>query len=205
MFVEMRSYLLKPGATAGFEQRFTEGLAARAKISPFGGLWKSEVGGLNRVVHLWPYESFEDRERIAGEARKTGMWPPKTQEFIIEQENRIIQPAPFSPGLEPRNIGNTYEFRIYTYLPGTMPTVLERFGEVMPRRTKVSPLVFAGHTIIGPLNQYIHVWAYKDGGERDRLRAEATKSVQGWPPQTREFLVKQENMIVVPCACSPLK
>jgi hypothetical protein len=66
-------------------------------------------------------------------------------------------------------------------------------------------LVFAGHTLIGPLNQYIHVWAYKDGGERDRLRAEASKSVQGWPPQTRQFLVKQENMVMVPCACSPLK
>ena len=128
MFVEMRTYLLKPGATAGFEERFSEGLSARAKISPFGGLWKSEVGALNKVVHMWPYESFEDRERIAAEARKTGMWPPKTQEFIIEQENRIIQPAPFSPRLEARNIGNTYEFRMYTYLPGTMPTVLERFG-----------------------------------------------------------------------------
>jgi hypothetical protein len=86
-----------------------------------------------------------------------------------------------------------------------MPTVLERFGKVMAARTKVSPLVFAGHTLFGPLNQYIHVWAYKDGGERDRLRAEASKTVEGWPPATREFLVKQENMLMVPCACSPLK
>jgi hypothetical protein len=94
---------------------------------------------------------------------------------------------------------------MYTYQPGTMPTVLERFAEVMPRRTKVSPLAFAGYTLFGPLNQYIHVWAYKDAGERERLRAEASKTVQGWPPATREFLVKQENMIMTPCACSPMK
>ena len=86
-----------------------------------------------------------------------------------------------------------------------MPAVLERFSEVMAARTELSPLVMAGHTVIGPLNQYIHVWAYQDSAERDRLRAEASQAVKGWPPQTREFLVKQENMLMVPLACSPLK
>jgi NIPSNAP len=205
MFVEMRTYLLKPGTTAAFEERFVEGLGARQQFSKLGGLWRSEVGGLNVVVHMWPYESFEDRERIGQEARKTGKWPPRTHEFIITQENKIIQPAPFSPALGEKSLGNLYEFRTYTYQPTTMPTVLERFGKVMAARTKVSPLAFAGHTLIGPLNQYIHVWAYKDGGERGRLRAEAAKSVEGWPPQTREFLVKQENMLMVPAACSPMK
>jgi hypothetical protein len=204
MFIEMRTYLLKPGTAANFEERFTEGLAARTQFSKLGGLWRTEVGGLNLVVHVWPYESFEDRERIGQQARKTGKWPPNTHEFIITQENKIIQPAPFSPPLEEKKLGNLYEFRTYTYRPGTMPTVLQRFGEVMPARTKISPLVFAGHTLIGPLNQYIHVWAYKDGGERDRLRAEASKTVKGWPPATREFMVKQENMLTVPAACSPL-
>ena len=178
MFVEMRTYVLKPETTDAFVERFTEGLAARQQFSNLGGLWRSEVGGLNGVVHLWPYGSFEDRERIGNEARKTGKWPPKTHEYIITQENKIIQPAPFSPPLEPRTLGKIYEFRTYTYQPTTMPTVLERFGKVMAARTKVSPLVFAGHTLIGPLNQYIHVWAYKDGGERDRLSAEASKSVE---------------------------
>jgi len=170
-----------------------------------GGLWRSEVGGLNQVVHIWPYASFEEREIIGQAARKTGKWPPNTHEFIITQESKIVQLAPFSPPIEERKLGNLYEFRTYTYRPGTMPTVLERFGDVMAARTKISPLVMAGHTVIGPLNQYIHVWAYKDGGERDRLRAEASKTVKGWPPQTREFLVKQENMLMVPAACSPLK
>ena len=205
MFIEMRTYTLRPGATAAFEERFVEGLTARLQYSNLGGLWRSEVGGLNQVVHIWPYESFAERERIGLAARKTGKWPPKTQEFTITQESKIIQPAPFSPPLEERELGNLYEFRTYTYRPGTMPTVLERFGKVIAARTRISPLVMAGHTVIGPLNQYIHVWAYKDGAERDRLRAEALKTVEGWPPQTKEFVVKQENMLMVPAACSPLK
>jgi len=205
MILEMRTYVLKPGMTHNFVERFAEGLTARLQFSKLLGLWLSEVGGLNRVVHVWPYESFEDRERIGAEARKTGKWPPKTQEFIVTQENKFIQPAPFSPPLPERKLGEVYEFRTYTYQPGTMPTVLERFGKVIPARTKVSPLVFAGQTIVGPLNQYLHVWAYKDAGERERVRAEATKSVEGWPPATREFLVMQENMIMTPAPCAPFK
>src|ERR1043166_3487056 len=181
MFVEMRTYLLKPGTTAAFEERFVEGLAARQQFSKLGGLWRSEVGGLNLVVHMWPYESFEDRERIGQEARKTGKWPPNTHEFIITQENKIIQPAPFSPRLEATKLGNLYEFRTYTYKPGAMPTVLERFGKVIPERVKLSPLAGAWHTISGSLNQYIHMWAYKDAGERERLRAASFK-IPGWPP-----------------------
>jgi hypothetical protein len=204
MIVEMRTYLLKPGTVAAFEERFAEGLSARLQFSRLGGLWHSEVGPLNTVVHVWPYESFEDRERIGQAARKTGKWPPKTHEFILFQESKILQPAPFSPPLEERKLGNLYEIRIYTYRPGTMPTVLERFGKVIPARVKLSPLAGAWYSAIGSLNQYIHVWAYKDGGERERIRAEAQKKVEGWPPQTREFMLKQENMLVVPAACSPL-
>ena len=205
MFIEMRTYTLRPGTVAAFEERFVEGLTARLQFSPLGGLWRSEVGALNQVVHIWPYESFEARERIGQAARKTGKWPPNTHEFVIMQESKIVQLAPFSPPIEERTLGNLYEFRTYTYRPGIMPTVLERYGEVMAARTRVSPLAMAGSTVIGPLNQYIHVWAYKDGAERNRLRAEASKTVEGWPPQMREFMVKQENMFMVPAACSPLK
>jgi len=56
MIIEMRTYLLKPGTTAAFEERFAEGLTARLQFSRLGALWRSEVGTLNQVVHVWPYE-----------------------------------------------------------------------------------------------------------------------------------------------------
>ncbi len=133
MFLEMRTYVLKPGMTNNFVERFAEGLTARLQFSKLLGLFCSEVGGLNRVTHVWPYESFEDRERIGGEARKTGKWPPKTQEFIVTQENKIVQLAPFSPPLPEKKLGELYEFRTYTYQPGAMPTVLERWSKVIAR------------------------------------------------------------------------
>src|ERR1041385_3117269 len=139
MIIEMRTYVLRPGATPSFMKAFEAGLAARTKISPLGGIWSSEIGTLNQIVHMWPYESYEARERIGAEARKTGQWPPKTHEFILFQESKLLQPAPFSPGREPRRLGNVYEIRTYTYKPGAMPTVLERFGKIIPERVKLSP------------------------------------------------------------------
>jgi len=204
MLVEMRTYVLRPGTTPAFMKAFEAGLAARTKVSPLGGIWHSDVGTLNMVVHMWPYESFEAREKIGAEARKTGQWPPKTQEFILFQESKLLQPAPFSPPMEPRQLGKIYEIRTYTYKPGMMPTVLERFAKVIPERVKISPLAGAWHTVSGSLNQYIHMWAYKDAGERERLRAESFK-IPGWPPETREFMLKQENCLMVPAPFSPLR
>ena len=86
-----------------------------------------------------------------------------------------MQPAPFSPPLSETKQGNIYEFRTYTYQPGTMPKVLEAFSKVIPERAKLSPLVGIWVSAIGPLNQFIHVWAYRDSGERERIRAEASK------------------------------
>ena len=51
MFLEMRTYVLKPGMTNNFVERFAEGLTARLQFSKLLGLWQSEVGGLNRVLH----------------------------------------------------------------------------------------------------------------------------------------------------------
>jgi hypothetical protein len=88
-------------------------------------------------------------------------------------------------------------------LPGALPTVTEKWAERIEGRTKLSPLAFAGSTELGGLNQWIHVWAYKDAAERFRIRAEAQKT-GAWPPATRGQFTRQENMFVIPAAFSPL-
>ena len=98
------------------------------------------------------------------------------------------------------------EMRTYTLKPGSTPTVLERFGKALPNRTKLSPLVGAFYSEIGALNQYVHIWAYKDAGERSRIRAEAVaKGI--WPPKGRapDILLKQQNALCIPAPFSPLK
>ena len=204
MIIEMRTYRLKPGSVPEVEKRFGEALRDRVKVSPLGAFFHTEVGPLNRIIHCWPYENLGERTRLRGDAMKLPTWPPKIQEFLEEMESKIVIPAPFSPKLEERRLGNLYEIRTYTMLPGAAPTVIEKWAERIEGRTKLSPLAFCGHTEIGGLNQWIHVWAYKDYAERFRIRDEA-RATGAWPPATRGQFVKQENMFVIPAEFSPLR
>ena len=205
MILEMRQYQLKPRSQPEVLKRFGEALPARLKFSPLGGFFYSDVGPLNSIIHLWPYANLGEREHIRAEAVKAGGWPPKIGEFIDRMDAKILIPAPFSPPLEPRQLGNCYEIRTYTYKPRSIPNVIEAWSAAIGERTKLSPLVFAGHTELGPLNQWVHVWAYKDAGERQRIREEAVK--RGiWPPQGGgDLLVSQENLLAIPASFSPLR
>src|SRR6266481_4447323 len=98
------------------------------------------------------------------------------------------------------------EMRTYTLQPGTVATFEERFAEALPVRAKVSPLVAAWYSELGGLNKWCHIWAYKDAAERFRIREEA-RSKGIWPPKGGQpgMMLKQENMLVVPAAFSPLR
>src|SRR5713101_6180390 len=149
MIIEMRTYRLKPGSVAEAEKRFGEGLKERVRVSPLGAFFHTEVGPLNRIIHCWPYEDLAHRTKVRAE--KIPGWPPKIQEFIEEMESKIVIAAPFSPKMEPRQLGGLYEIRTYTMQPGVTPTVVERWAERIEGRQKFSPLAFCGHTELGAL------------------------------------------------------
>jgi hypothetical protein len=205
MIFEMRTYLMKPGSIPEVEKRWAAGLPARAKLSRFGGFWRSEVGTLNQIIHVWPYKDLNERAEIRAKAIETGVWPVKIQEFILEMESKILYAAPFSPAFDAGAHGGIYEFRTYTYGVGSIPKVIESWSGRIKQRTALSPLIFAGHTEIGPLNQWVHVWAYKNMGERERIRGEAVASGI-WPPPRHESvtLLKQQNTLAIPAPWSPL-
>ena len=207
MIFEFRTYLLKPGTVPQAEEAFAVALPGREKLSRLGGFWRTEVGQLNKIIHIWPYESTAERDRIRAEAVATKVWPPKIADFVLEMEAKIVYPAPFSPHFEPAEHGNLYEFRTYTYGPGAIPKVIDAWTPRIKERASVSPLIFAGYTEIGPLNQWIHVWAYKNMGERERLRAIGTKP-GSWPPPrdaSTTVLHRQESVFAVPAKFSPLR
>jgi hypothetical protein len=95
-----------------------------------------------------------------------------------------------------------YEFRTYTLRPRTLPEFIRRWEERLPKRLELSPLAAFWYTEIGPLNQVIHVWSYKDTNERSRIRAEAVKAGI-WPPKTSEFITEMRSDILQPLPFSP--
>jgi hypothetical protein len=90
-----------------------------------------------------------------------------------------------------------YEMRTYTLKPRALPEFLKRFGEAYEKRKKLSEMFAFWYTEIGPLNQVVHVWPYKDLAERTRIRAEAVKS-GNWPPKTAEFITTMRTDIFMP-------
>lgn len=206
MVIEVRTYQLKPNSVAEFEKRFAEALPARVKLSPLAALWHTEVGPLNEVTHVWPYDSLDQRAAVRAEAVRTGVWPPNNGEFIVSMQSDIYLPAPFSPKLEPRAIGPLFEIRTYTLALGALQGMMDRWAAKIDERVKLSPLVGAWYSDLGGLNKWMHIWAYKDAAERARVRAEA--QARGiWPPggAAAGLVVKQENKLVMPAACSPLR
>ena len=135
MIFEMRTYLMKPGSIPEVEKRWAAGIDARAKLSRFGGFWRSEVGTLNQIIHVWPYKDLNERAAIRAKAIEMGVWPVKMREFILEMESKILHAAPFSPAFEPGQHGGIYEFRTYTYGPTSIPKVIESWGQRIKQRT----------------------------------------------------------------------
>ncbi|MCC7487042.1 MAG: NIPSNAP family protein [Burkholderiales bacterium] len=95
-----------------------------------------------------------------------------------------------------------YEFRTYDLKPHAVAEFEKRFGEAYENRKAFSPLAAFWHAEIGPLNQVIHVWPYRDLAERNRVREEAQKA-GGWPPKTAELILAQRSDIYIPYPMSP--
>jgi hypothetical protein len=204
MIYEMRTFDLQPGMVPEFAKRFAAALPQRTQISPLGAFWHTEVGPLNQAIVVWPYEDMVERERARAAVDAAGIWPPKVNDLIAHEETWILKPAPFMRPLQPAELGNVYEMRMYTVQLGQMPEVLRRWGAAIAERETLSPLAAGWYTDLGPLSIWIHVWPYKDLAERGRVRADSQK-LAGWPPPARELYTRQENKILVPAAFSPLR
>jgi len=205
MIYEIRTYTLKPGQIPEFEKRFEASLSVRLKYSELAAFWHTEVGPLNQVIHVWPYEDLQQRTEIRARLAQEPGWPPMASELLLFMESGIYIPAPFSPKLGGgQKLGNIYEMRIYQYQPGSIPTVIERWREALQGgRLHLSPLAACMSSEIGQLNVWIHIWPYADLNERARIREESGK-LSTWPPKAREFLVSQQTKILIPASFSPM-
>jgi len=100
MIVEMRTYTLALGATGRYFKLYGEkGLAVQKRIlGHLVGYYAVEVGELNQVVHLWAYDSLDERAKRRAELWADKEWLAYVAEvgsLVLKQENQILTPAPF--------------------------------------------------------------------------------------------------------------
>ncbi|HZA22731.1 MAG TPA: NIPSNAP family protein [Dehalococcoidia bacterium] len=207
MIYEMRTYTLKPGKVAEFEERFAQRLPYREKHSPLGAFWHTEFGPLNQVIHVWPFENLQHRQEVRDAmAKDPDLQRMRGTDLIANQESEICIPAPFMRPLGgDQELGNYYEMRSYTFLPGAIPGLIESWAKAIPQREEYSPLAAGMFTELGGLNKWIHIWPYQSLEDRNRIRAE-TRQSGAWPPggSYRESMIRQENKMLIPAAFSPM-
>ena len=206
MLYELRTYNLKPNVVPEAEKRFAEGIPTRTQYSRLVGFWHTEIGPLNQLVHLWAYDTLQQRWEARNAALKdpSGKWPPKVYDLIETMESDILAPGPVNDSLDgPREWGNLYELRMYTFPAGSLRSVMDQFCAQVEARAKMYPLAGFFMSELGQMNRFYQLWPYKDWDHRDQIRAEAAKA-KVWPPHTDERAVHQLVRHMVPASFSPL-
>ncbi len=102
MFYEIRTYRLKNGAIPGYLKVVgEEGIAIqKSHLGNLVGYFSSEIGPINEIVHIWAYESLDDRQARRARLAADPAWQaflPKIRDLIVTAENKIMTPAAFSP------------------------------------------------------------------------------------------------------------
>ena len=97
-YFELRYYTITPGVLPDMRKRWEESLPARTKLSPILLAGNIEFGRANGFIHIWPYQSLDQRAQVRAEAMRTGVWPPPGGGGqLMSQKNKIMLPAKFSP------------------------------------------------------------------------------------------------------------
>ena len=100
MIVEQRTYTIHPGQIGPYVKAYAaEGLAIQKPIlGRLVGYYTTEFGPLNQAIHMWAYESFEERaaRRKALFADQSWLdYLAKVRPMIAAQESKLLLPAEF--------------------------------------------------------------------------------------------------------------
>ena len=96
-FYEMRIYTYPPGALPKVLEAWAKAVPAREELSPLAACWTSELGGLNKFVHIWLYKNSSSATAFARNPAHPAAWPPQSGVRPLRQENKLLIPASFSP------------------------------------------------------------------------------------------------------------
>ena len=100
MFVDERIYPLHAGKVPTFLKLYEEeGMAVQTRIlGKMVGYYFTDVGPLNQIVHMWGYESLDDRferRKALQAAPEWQSYAAKMRPLVAHVENKILVPAPF--------------------------------------------------------------------------------------------------------------
>ena len=101
MIIEMRTYNIKTARLNDFIKIYDEEIReVHTKILGNQiGFFYSEFGKLNQVIHLYGYDSYEDRSirrKELSENLAFKNYVKKVADLIVSQDNQVLLPTDFS-------------------------------------------------------------------------------------------------------------
>jgi len=97
---ELRTYRTPVGRAGEWLGHFKAIMPVREKYSKNVGLWQTEMGALNEVVHLWAYHDLNDRAAVRAKVMQDPEWQAflgKATPILFEMKSIILNPSPHSP------------------------------------------------------------------------------------------------------------
>ena len=101
MIIEIRTYNIRVGRLNEFIEIYDKNIR-EVHTNILGnqiGFFFTEFGSLNQVIHLYGYNSYEDREKrrkILSKNEDFLKYLMKVQDLILSQTNQLLKPAHFS-------------------------------------------------------------------------------------------------------------
>lgn len=104
MIYEMRTYTLRPTRMGDWLALYKgHGLAVQQELlGKLVGFFTTEFGVVNQVVHIWAYDSLDDRAARRAALASDPRWTEfsarnKELDAIVELKSTILKPTDFSP------------------------------------------------------------------------------------------------------------
>jgi hypothetical protein len=97
---ELRTYRCHVGRAGEWIEHVKAILPMREKYSKNVGLWTTEMGTQNQVVHLWAYPSLEERFAVRRRLAQEPAWQEflgRSTPLLAHMESVLLVPTPFSP------------------------------------------------------------------------------------------------------------
>lgn len=95
---EARTYRLAPGGLPAVLAGWERALGDVGDYTAHLVMAMHAIDGMARILHLWGFAGFEEREHARSDAYRSGAWPPQVGPSTVRHAaTAVLVPEPFSP------------------------------------------------------------------------------------------------------------
>ncbi|XP_019638376.1 PREDICTED: cyclic nucleotide-binding domain-containing protein 1-like [Branchiostoma belcheri] len=183
---ELRTYSIRPDCFGDFLKLSDEKMHMRMEHSKLIGYWRTELGGINEVVHIWEYDNFSHRaavrQALAADPEWVGKYFSKILPMLVKQENVVMHLMPWAEQRTPSKAGGVYELRSYQLTADQQWQDPLRRAVQAAEKAKLVPCELLGvyQSEFGEFNRVYQLW-FNEGFPALDARQEARKKVVDHP------------------------